>query len=401
MIKLSKSKKLSDSEYEQLKADRYNASEGELNADGYDCRLCKNKGFVAEVHYQDYSQCYDTVYVDCKCRKIHSALRRLHNSGLKDVVKSYAFDTYAATEEWQRQMKDTIGKASQLTGGYGNSYAATAGNLAYQASLQQLNDVVPELYQLAYNRHQDQSNELKNKYAMLTDKEATEYGRYQDALADYYNQYGLLSSEEDKLYNRDYNNWMNQENAKQNIAQSDRDYQYKVNRDSVADKQWQQQFDATEDSREFQEWLSKQNLQLNQDQFTHNKNMDFNNMELANKQYQLELGKLGMEREEHEAAMEQYEYAKKNGGFTAENVKALSSEEIPEIIQMYVEDKNAKGLEIFLYDLYQTGRISKEGYEIYSAMYNLEEEKEKEKGQNNVELRNTMTNNFFDFLRGR
>lgn len=302
-------------------------------------------------------------------------------------------------QQGQMAMKDTIGNASQLTGGYGNSYAATAGNLAYQASLQQLNDVVPELYQLAYNKYKDEGDELKNKYAMLTDKEATEYGRYQDALADYYNQYGLLSSEEDKLYNRDYNNWMNQENAKQNIAQSDRDYQYKVNRDSVADKQWQQQFDATEDSREFQEWLSKQNLQLNQDQFKHNKNMDFNNMELANKQYQLELGKLGMEREEHEAAMEQYyEYAKKNGGFTAENVKALSSEDIPEIIQMYVADKNAKGLEIFLYDLYQTGRISKEGYEIYSAMYNLEEEPTY---NNNSDIRNNMTNNFFNFLRGK
>ena len=53
LISLSKSKKLTAEEYEQMKADRYNASEGELNADGYDCRLCKNKGFIAEVHYQD------------------------------------------------------------------------------------------------------------------------------------------------------------------------------------------------------------------------------------------------------------------------------------------------------------------------------------------------------------
>lgn len=110
LINFSKSKKLTAEEYEQLKADRYNASEGELNADGYDCRLCKNKGFIAEVQYQEYSQCYNTMYVDCRCRKIHSALRRLHNSGLKDVVKRYAFDTYDATEEWQRQMKDTAQK---------------------------------------------------------------------------------------------------------------------------------------------------------------------------------------------------------------------------------------------------------------------------------------------------
>lgn len=275
------------------------------------------------------------------------------------------------TQQGQMAMKDTIGKASQMTGGYGNSYATTAGNLAYQASLQQLNDIVPELYQLAYNKYQDQGNELKNKYAMLADKEATEYGRHQDALADYYNQYGLLSSEEDKLYNRDYNNWMNQENAKQNIAQSDRDYQHQVNRESISDEQWEKNF-------------------------KHQQNMDFNNVELANKQYQLDLGKLAMEKEEHKAEMEKYEQAKKNGGFTAENVKELSSEEIPEIIQMYAEDKNVKGLEIFLYDLYQTGRISKEGYDIYSAMYNLEEEPTYD---NNAGIRNNMTNDFLDFLR--
>ena len=46
-------------------------------------------------------------------------------------------------------MQDTIGQASAMTGGYGNSYAATAGNQAYQAHLQNLNDIVPQLYQMA------------------------------------------------------------------------------------------------------------------------------------------------------------------------------------------------------------------------------------------------------------
>ena len=40
-------------------------------------------------------------------------------------------------------MMDTMGQAAAMTGGYGNSYASTAGNQAYQTHLQQMNDVVP------------------------------------------------------------------------------------------------------------------------------------------------------------------------------------------------------------------------------------------------------------------
>lgn len=99
--------KLTDKEYEEVKAKLYNASEGELNEDGYDCRICRNKGFVATVEYQDYCKCYNTIHVPCKCQKTHAALNRLAKSGLKDVVKRYSFDSYEATEEWQKQMKDT------------------------------------------------------------------------------------------------------------------------------------------------------------------------------------------------------------------------------------------------------------------------------------------------------
>ena len=46
-------------EREQQKADMYNASVGSLNEeDGYDCSICKNKGYVAIVTHNeqfDYS----------------------------------------------------------------------------------------------------------------------------------------------------------------------------------------------------------------------------------------------------------------------------------------------------------------------------------------------------------
>ena len=50
-------------------------------------------------------------------------------------------------------MEDTMGKAAALTGGYGNTYAQTAGQQSYEAYMQQLGSMVPELYDRAYERY--------------------------------------------------------------------------------------------------------------------------------------------------------------------------------------------------------------------------------------------------------
>jgi hypothetical protein len=95
-------------------------------------------------------------------------------------------------------MADTIGQASAMTGGYGNSYAVTAGNQAYQNSLQNLNDIVPQLYQMAYDRYDKEGEDLKTNYSMLSDMYNTEYGEFRDTVSDY-------NTNVDRLYNI-YNN---------------------------------------------------------------------------------------------------------------------------------------------------------------------------------------------------
>ena len=77
-------------------------------------------------------------------------------------------------------MADTIGQASAMTGGYGNSYAQSVGNQAYQASLENLNDIVPELYQMAYDKYNNETQELYNQYGMLLQDYAREYGEHSD-----------------------------------------------------------------------------------------------------------------------------------------------------------------------------------------------------------------------------
>lgn len=84
-------------------------------------------------------------------------------------------------DQYMRQgrlaMQDTIGRASALTGGYGNSYATAAGQQQYNEYLAGLNDKALELSQMAYQRYQDEGDKLKDAYGML-------YGRERDAVAD-------------------------------------------------------------------------------------------------------------------------------------------------------------------------------------------------------------------------
>ena len=82
----------------------------------------------------------------------------------------------------QLAMQDAVGNAAALTGGYGNSWATTAGNQAYQGYLQQLNDKVPELYQTAYAQYAQEGEDLQNQLALTADLYDNEYSKYMDDL---------------------------------------------------------------------------------------------------------------------------------------------------------------------------------------------------------------------------
>jgi hypothetical protein len=109
----------------------------------------------------------------------------------------------------QLAMMDTMGQAAALTGGYGNSYASTAGNQAYQAYLQQLNNVVPELYGMALDQYNAEGDKLLTQYSMLGDMADDEYGKYQDALAQYWQNVNYQKQNADAAYDRGYTDWLN------------------------------------------------------------------------------------------------------------------------------------------------------------------------------------------------
>lgn len=148
----------------------------------------------------------------------------------------------------QTAMQDTMGQAAAMTGGYGNSYAQTVGQQQYQGYLQQLNDKIPELYELALNAYNQETSDLYNRYGMLSDAEAQEYSRYRDEVSDYYTDRDYLANQYYNERNFDYNQYVD-----------DRNYQYQLDRDKVSDSQWQKQYDrdVLESDRQYQYQLGR------------------------------------------------------------------------------------------------------------------------------------------------
>lgn len=83
-----------------------NSSEGNLHEkDGYNCDICKNKGFVYEVR-QDTAGGFYEVAIPCKCEKIRQTLNRAKRSGLGNILTDYTFDKFETPEEFHRTLKD-------------------------------------------------------------------------------------------------------------------------------------------------------------------------------------------------------------------------------------------------------------------------------------------------------
>lgn len=159
-----------------------------------------------------------------------------------DALYQQMVDQYA--QQGRLAMMDTMGQAQAMTGGYGNSYAQGAGQQAYQGYLRQANEQLPQFYAMAQDRYDREQDALRDQYAMLLGQEEQDYGRYRDQLSDYYAQLDRM----------------------QNQYNADRDYEYRKDRDEIADKQWQaelaeaiRQFNRKNGIRsgdgEYEQWL--------------------------------------------------------------------------------------------------------------------------------------------------
>ena len=148
-----------------------------------------------------------------------------------DVDSDVLFQQYlsSAMVSGKTAMQDSIGMASALTGGYGSTYATTAGNQMYNAYIQDAYSNLPEYYQMALNAYQAEGEEMYNQLEMLNTADINEYqrtydswsanfanaqtmyeneyGAWQDSINNAYSSANLQIQEHGQLYDQAYNTY--------------------------------------------------------------------------------------------------------------------------------------------------------------------------------------------------
>ena len=81
----------------------------------------------------------------------------------------------------QQAMRDTMGQAAALTGGYGSSYGQAVGQQQYDQYMLGLNDKALEMYDAAYKRYQDEGNRQLQGYQLMGDLADRDYKQWSDA----------------------------------------------------------------------------------------------------------------------------------------------------------------------------------------------------------------------------
>lgn len=270
------------------------------------------------------------------------------NAALDKIINNKGFTYNAATDPLYNQykdyytqagktaMKDTVGQVTALSGGYGSSYAQTAGQQQYNQYMQQLAQLMPQLEDRAYNRYRDSLSDQYNNLSVLRGLDDSAYGKYRDSVSDYYQNrdyaYGKYAAERDYDYNK-YTTALNQFN-------NDRNFAYGYDRDSISDSQWQTTFNENkrQSDRDYNESVRQFNA----------------NMAEQKRQY-----------DESKAA------AKSSGsGRSSSSRSAVSLTDIKSQAAKYKANDDQAGLKAYLAQLVNNGSISEDEFGQIYDVYN-------------------------------
>jgi hypothetical protein len=251
-----------------------------------------------------------------------------------DVNKDALYNQYKEqyTNLGRQAMEDTMGQAAALTGGYGSSYGQTAGQQVYNKYMTELNNMIPQLYQQAYDIYNQQGQDLYNKYSLADSARQNEYGMYRDKVSDYYQDYSNA-----------YNMYANERNADQQAYENAFDKQYNLDklayqqqRDQIADSQWREQFD-----------YEKQRDQVGdaqwQSQFDYQKQRDL----VSDSQWQ----------KEYDMSMNKFQQSLKAD--TSKGYSGLSSGDYSAIERIAAEGTEDQ-LDTYITQMYESGKISED-----------------------------------------
>lgn len=163
--------------------------------------------------------------------------------------------------EGDRAMRETMAEAAAGAGGM-NTYAITAAQQANNYYNSQLNDKIPELYQLAYEMYLKDKESKVQDLGILQNMDATQYERYRDTINDWYEDknfaYGAFQdavAQGNLQTNFDYNAMLDDRNFAYNDMWANKEWDYNdywKNKEFDYNDEWNNmKWDAAQEDKEY------------------------------------------------------------------------------------------------------------------------------------------------------
>ena len=294
-------------------------------------------------------------------------------------------------------MQDTMGQAAAMTGGYGSSYASTAGNQAYQAYLSQLNEVVPELYGMALDKYNAEGQEMYNQYGLLSDAEGQDYARYMDGYNQWLAERDYATGRYDTERGFDYGKYIDDRNLDYQTHTDEQDrawneyvtgvqnaqwgasFNETVKQNAIGNEQWEKSFSETQKQNEigneqweksFGETVKQNEIDNEYRETTRQDAIDSENKKYAREDVLATIAAGGTPNEHQlkiagwTKATAQAHAAIASGNGDSDEiidlVGKMTTAEIMDMLETCASDGDDAAVDIMVEDLYLSGRITEE-----------------------------------------
>jgi hypothetical protein len=216
-----------------------------------------------------------------------------------DVDKDQMFQQALASAmgSGKTAMQDTMGQAAALTGGYGSTYATTAGNQAYNSFIEDAYNNLPEYYNMALAAYEAEGQQMLQQYNMLDAADTKEYSQWYDDVNLQYQRTRDMVSDEYNQWNANQTMYANTANMQ--LAENAQIGNNLYNMYSVASNEYENAY-----AKDWQNWQQSIDsayklANLGQSSYQFEQNMDFQKEQAAisqsnwQKSYELDLKQAG------------------------------------------------------------------------------------------------------------
>ena len=147
-----------------------------------------------------------------------------------------------AERDRRRAVSDAAASAAALTGGYANSYGATAAAEASAKTYDSLRALIPSLAEAAYKKWYNDKKLENETLSSIMALEDADYSRWRDEVKDYNDERAYLAGRYNDLYAADVANfkalldgWYRDRDYDRSVYEYDTDAAYRAQRDAVED----------------------------------------------------------------------------------------------------------------------------------------------------------------------